>query len=63
MHNGTLYKETGMMVDPGLTVFEIKGNARIPSWLGYLIKSHNLTRMAISKYALSVDAAIINRNS
>lgn len=47
-------------VDPGMTVLEIKSNARIASWLGYLIKSHNLTRYSFSKYARSIDRVTIN---
>jgi len=42
-------------VNDTYTILEIKFNASIPAWLGYLIKSQNLTRLAISKYATAVE--------
>lgn len=37
------------------TILEIKFNASIPAWLGYIIKSQNLNRLAISKYTTAVE--------
>lgn len=50
--------ETGTyLVDPRVSILEIKFNDRVPTWLVRLVSSHGLQMIRLSKYCTAVDLA------